>query len=168
MKRILIDVEKCYKCSECVAECSYFYHRGSVLKEPIKNKGVEKFLVYALQLIICRRCEEKFCVNSCPNEALWVDDKGILQRSSMLCTSCKNCSVGCPFGTIYPEVLPYKTSKCDFCIGREDEVPLCVRTCPHKALEYRDVEEDASKNIYVINNRVAIKAIKWIREAKVK
>ncbi|MFN3966900.1 MAG: 4Fe-4S dicluster domain-containing protein [Endomicrobiia bacterium] len=172
MKKLLLDIEKCYKClsknKKCTAKCSYFYHQSDILKVPIENNGIEKLLAYAAQYIICRRCEEKFCVTACPNDALEKNDKGILQRYSMRCTSCKTCSVACPFGTIYPEILPYKTSKCDFCLGRTNgKQPLCVETCPEKALEYIEVEESPEKNIYVIKDRVAIHGLPWNKEAKV-
>jgi len=180
MKRLLIDIEICYKClaknKKCSAKCSYFYHNSDILKVPVENNGIEKFLAYAAQYIVCRRCEEKFCVTACPNEALEKNEKGILQRYSMRCTSCKTCSVACPFGTIYPEILPYKTSKCDFCINRSNahqtdggqgKPPLCVETCSEKALQFVEVEESPEKNIYVIKERVAIHGLPWNKEAKV-
>ncbi len=154
---------------EMTAGCSYFHHHTGPLKEEIVNNGFEKLLAYAAQYIICRRCEEPFCVNSCPNEALEKNEKGILQRYSMRCTSCKSCSVGCPFGTIYPEILPYKTSACDFCLDRSDDEhpPLCTQTCPQNALQFVEVEEAPDKNIYRIKERVYVHGIPWNKEAKV-
>lgn len=165
MKRLFVDAEICYRCGKCSAGCSYFYHQSKVLKEPVENNGVEKFLVYAAQYVVCRRCEEEFCVNSCPNEALEKDKRGILQRHEMRCTSCKICATACPFGTIYAEILPYKTSKCDFCVGR-GETPLCVRTCPEGALKYIEVEESPKDNIFLIGDKVAVCAVPWNPEAK--
>ncbi len=173
MKKLLLDIEICYKClaknKKCLALCSYFYHNSDILKDvKIENNGIEKFLAYAAQYIICRRCEEKFCVSACPNDALEKNEKGILQRYSMRCTSCKTCSVACPFGTIYPEILPYKTSKCDFCIDRRDsKPPLCVETCSEHALQFVEVEDSPEKNIYVIKERVAIHGLPWNKEAKI-
>ncbi|MBU0951641.1 MAG: 4Fe-4S binding protein [Elusimicrobia bacterium] len=172
MKRILLDIEICYKCrtdgKECSALCSYFYHHTEgLLKEEIINNGVEKLFAKAAQYLVCRRCEEKFCVNSCPQEALDKDEKGILQRYMMKCTSCKTCSIACPFGTIYPEILPYKSSGCDYCAGRANgEPPLCVETCPSKALQYIEVEESREKNIFVINDYFAVKGLSWNKDAK--
>ncbi|OGS24045.1 MAG: hypothetical protein A2297_07780, partial [Elusimicrobia bacterium RIFOXYB2_FULL_48_7] len=139
----------------------------NVLKEPIVNNGVEKLLAKAIQYVTCRRCEEKFCEKSCPQEALGRDDKGILQRYLMKCTSCKTCSTACPFGTIFPEILLYKSSGCDYCEGRANgNPPLCVETCKEKALQYVEVEESPEKNIYVINEHLAVHAIPWNKEAK--
>ncbi|MDI6641340.1 MAG: 4Fe-4S dicluster domain-containing protein [Elusimicrobiota bacterium] len=169
MKRIFIDLETCYKCRKCTAKCSYFYHQSEILKTPIENFGIEKLFVYGAQYLICRRCEEKFCVNSCPNDALEKDEKGILHRYLMRCTSCKSCTVACPFGTIYPELVPYKTSQCDFCLGRLDDgkEPICVETCPEKAIKYIEIEEEAEKNIYFIGDHLAIHSIPWNKDAKI-
>lgn len=169
MKKILLDIEICYKCDKkCTAKCSYYHHYAGQLTEPVENDGFEKLLVYAMQYVICRRCEQPFCVNSCPNEALEKNEKGILQRYSIRCTSCKTCSVGCPFGVIYPQILPYKTSQCDFCLDRSDDAhpPLCVTTCEQNALQFVEVEESPEKNIYQVKERVFVHGIPWNKEAK--
>jgi len=176
MKRLFIDLEICYKClsqtltkdKKCSVKCSYFYHNSDILKVLVENNGVEKLFAYSAQYIICRRCEQPFCVTACPNDALEKDEKGILHRYSMRCTSCKSCSVACPFGTIYPEILPYKTSQCDFCLDRTDyHPPLCVQTCEQKALQYIEIEEEPEKNIYIIKNKLAVHALPWNKEAKI-
>ncbi|OGS19410.1 MAG: hypothetical protein A3J83_03180 [Elusimicrobia bacterium RIFOXYA2_FULL_40_6] len=173
MKRILLDIEICYKCREgdkkCSALCSYFYHHTEgILKEPIINNGFEKLFAKAAQFVVCRRCDEKFCETSCPQQALERDDKGILQRSMLRCTSCKTCSTACPFGVIYPGILPYKSSGCDYCEGRkENKQPLCAETCPQKAIQYIEVEESKEKNIYIINDYLAVKGLPWNKDAKV-
>lgn len=168
MKRLFIDVEKCYKCKKCEAECETFYHKTGQLKTDIRNNGIEKLLAYGAQYIVCRRCEEPFCINTCPNQALEKDEKGILHRYSFRCTSCKSCSVGCPFGTIYPEILSYKTSFCDLCLNKTgDLTPLCVKSCPKDGLKYIEIDEDIEKNIYLIKDGIAIHAIPWNKEAVV-
>jgi Fe-S-cluster-containing dehydrogenase component len=162
MKRLLIDLEICYKCKKCEAKCSYFYHQSTVLKEPVENYGVEKLLAKSAQYLVCRRCEDAFCVASCPNQALEKDKNGILQRHLFMCTSCKSCSIACPFGTIYPEILEYKSSNCDLCIGRTDgKVPLCVTTCKEKAIQFIEVEESKEKNIYLVNDKLAVHTFPW-------
>ena len=135
---------------------------------PMENKGIEKLLAKAAQYVICRRCEKPFCIEACPVEALEKNAQGILQRYSMRCISCKNCSVACPFGVIYPEILPYKTSQCDYCAGRADnKPPLCVETCTEGAIKYVDLEESKEKNIYFIGKNLAVHGIPWNPEAKV-
>jgi len=176
MKRILIDIEICYKCAaksadksanKCAAKCSYFYHQSEMLKEPIINNGIERFLARAHQFVICRRCEEPFCARTCPNEALFQDENKILQRNAFRCTGCLSCSVGCPFGVIYPELLDYKSSMCDYCAERtEDKPPVCTTTCPEGALKFVEIEEAPDKNIYFYGEHLAIHGFPWNKEVK--
>ncbi|HAM37988.1 MAG: hypothetical protein A2474_01935 [Elusimicrobia bacterium RIFOXYC2_FULL_34_12] len=160
-KKILIDLEKYYKIKDFKADCSYYYHQGTALAAP-KNWGVEKLLAKASQYIVCRQCKRADCIISCPWEALGFNDKGILERYSMRCTSCKTCSTACPFGTIYLDILPYKTSQCDYCIGRSNgEPPLCVNTDKEKILQWVDMEADESKNIHKISDYLLVVSPKW-------
>ena len=159
MKKLFIDLEKCYKCGKCEAKCSYYYHP--------ENDGYVRLLALAAQEHVCRRCDNAPCVTSCPWEALEKREDGILDRYSMRCTSCKSCSVACPFGVIYPELVGYKTSQCDYCFDRSDEdtPPLCVTTCDQKAIEWREVEEDASKEIYAVRGgKYFVHTVKWKKE----
>lgn len=168
MKRLYIDLEICYKCKECTAKCDYFYHP--------ENKGITTLLEKATHILVCRKCEEAPCVKACPNEALEKQPDGSLKRYSMRCTGCKTCTLACPFGAIYPEVVPYLTSQCDHCLkGLKEgshpvdgmgELPECVKICPEKAVQYIEVEESKEKDIYFIGNNLAVHAIPWRKESK--
>jgi Fe-S-cluster-containing dehydrogenase component len=156
MKKLLIDLEKCYKCPKCEAKCSYHYHPG--------NEGYIRCIALGIQEHVCRRCEEPPCVNSCPREALKKREDGMIDRYSMRCISCKNCTIACPFGVIIPEIVEYKTSACDLSSDRSDDntPPVCVDSCPQKAIEWVEVSEDPSKNIYAVRGgRYFVRAIKW-------
>ncbi|MDI6757693.1 MAG: 4Fe-4S binding protein [Endomicrobiia bacterium] len=158
MKKLVVDIEKCYACAKCEAGCSYFYHSAPV------NNGIERSMAKACQYLVCRRCEEASCIKSCPNKALERNPSGILERHSMLCTSCKSCAMACPFGVIYEDILPFKTSGCDWCAGRtsDDKPPFCVTTCPSRALSWAEVSaDDPLKNIYVLNDYLAVHTVVW-------
>ncbi|MDD5585140.1 MAG: 4Fe-4S binding protein [Candidatus Omnitrophica bacterium] len=159
MKRLFIDLEKCDNCPECVVKCSYLYHP--------QNNGVTSIRELATFALICHRCEEAPCVNSCYHKALKKDDSGILKRAKMLCTSCKTCSIACPFGVIFPDFLQYLDSRCDYCIGRQ--TPACIPTCPHQAIEIKEIEkEDISQGIYYVSDSLAVKhSKKWFLDDKV-
>ncbi|MFA5858291.1 MAG: 4Fe-4S dicluster domain-containing protein [Elusimicrobiota bacterium] len=160
MKKILIDLEKCYTCKKCDAKCSYYYHDN--------NTGVERLLALASQRLVCRRCKESFCVAACPNKALEKREDGMVDRYSFRCTSCKTCSIACPFGTIYPEIVTHKTSGCDLCVNRSDDntVPLCVQSCPNNALTWVEVEENAEQDVYLVKDKVAVKTLRWEKESR--
>jgi len=82
----------------------------------------------------------------------------------MRCTSCKSCTVACPFGVIFQDFIPYLDSKCDYCIGKTEELPRCVSSCPEKGVEIKEVQEDLEKNIFFVGDNLAVHSIKWSRE----
>jgi len=156
--KLYIDLDKCSgECPRCVVECSYFYHNG--------NNGIvalREILTYAL---ICRRCEEPHCVNSCPQNALEKQVDGILKRYLMRCISCKSCSHACPYGVILPELVPYLNSMCDLCLDRRDSQgqPICILTCPYKALELRDIQANEQEAIFQIGENLIVHSTHWSR-----
>jgi len=121
-------------------------------------------LEVAGRLLVCRQCEEAPCVKSCPSDALEKKEDGTVVRHILLCTGCRTCTIACPFGTIYPEIVPYFASRCDYCLDRIKDEPDCVKTCPHGALKYIEVEEDKEKDIYLIGDNLAVHSIPWIKE----
>jgi Fe-S-cluster-containing dehydrogenase component len=154
MKRIYIDLEVCLKCKECTSKCSYLYHPD--------NNGMISLMEAAMRLRVCRKCEEASCVKACPKNALEKQQDGSIKRFIMHCTGCKTCTLACPFGIIYPEIIPYLISQCDFCSGRLNEaLPECVTSCPEQAIQYIDIEELKGKNIYLVGDNLAVHSIPW-------
>jgi len=72
--------------------------------------------------------------------------------------------MACPFGIIFQDFIPYLDSACDYCIAGPDKLPKCVATCPEKAVEIKEVEEDPEKNIYLVGEHLAVHTLKWSRE----
>jgi len=72
--------------------------------------------------------------------------------------------VACPFGIIFQDFIPYLDSNCDYCVGLSGRLPKCVTSCPHKAIEIKEVEEDLEKNIYFVGEHLAVHTRKWSRE----
>lgn len=156
MKRLFVDLEICVTCAECKVCCEYFYHP--------QNNGITSLREYATFATLCRHCEQAPCVNACYHDALERAGDGHLKRYKMRCTSCKSCSLACPFGVIFPDFIPYLDSRCDYCINKTEELPLCVSSCPKKAIEIKEVEENVEKNIYLIGDNLAVHTLKWARE----
>jgi Fe-S-cluster-containing hydrogenase component 2 len=156
MKRLFIDLEICDKCRECVAACGYFYHP--------QNDGISSLREYATFATICRHCQEAPCVKSCYRNALEKDSDGHLKRYKMRCSSCKSCSLACPFGVIFPDFIPYLDSSCDYCLKLSGKLPKCLGSCPQKAVHIKEIEEDPSRNIYFIGENLAVHTLKWSRE----
>ena len=160
MKKLYIDLDKCLECAEEKCACSYNFHPG--------NNGVISLREMASFAIICRKCEQGTCVLSCPKEALEKEKTGVLKRYNMRCVGCKSCTLACPFGTIIPEFIPYKVSSCDFCVGRLEgsEIPVCVTSCPVKAISYKECEADEAKGEYSIGDNLIAKAYAWDKVSK--
>lgn len=156
MKRLYIDLDKCSECQECKAACDYLYHP--------QNNGITSLREFATFATICRHCEEAPCVSACYHDALERASDGHIKRYKMRCTSCKSCSIACPFGTILIDFIPYLDSKCDYCIGKDVGLPSCIKSCPEKAIEIKEVEEDIEKNIYFVGEHLAVHTRKWSRE----
>jgi Fe-S-cluster-containing dehydrogenase component len=160
LKRLFIDLDMCDSCEardKCVAKCSYPYHPG--------NDGVTSLRELAAYAVVCRKCESGNCVNACPTEALEKDADGVLRRYNMRCVGCKSCSLACPFGTIYPEVIPYGLSRCDYCLGRiaPADDPLCVKTCPLGAIKWVEIEPDETKQLRQVGDHLIVKCDVWKR-----
>jgi len=156
MKRLFVDLEICGKCRDCKTVCDYFYHP--------QNDGIASLREYATFATICRHCEKAPCVTSCYRNALERASNGHIKRYKMRCTSCKSCSVACPFGIIFPDFIPYLDSKCDYCTGITGKLPECITTCPEKAIEIKEVQEDLEKNIYFVGEHLTVHTLKWQRE----
>jgi len=82
----------------------------------------------------------------------------------MRCTSCKSCSIACPFGTIFPDFIPYLDSSCDYCTGLTKELPQCISTCPDKAIEIKEIEENPEADIYFVGKNLAVHSRRWVKE----
>jgi len=156
MKRLFVDLEICSRCKDCMVYCDYFYHS--------QNNGITSLREYATFATICRHCEDAPCVTSCYHNALERASDGHLKRYKMRCTSCKSCTIACPFGIIFQDFIPYLDSKCDYCVGIAGRLPKCITTCPEKAIEIKEVEEDLEKDIYFVGESLAVHTRKWSRE----
>jgi Fe-S-cluster-containing dehydrogenase component len=137
--KLIIDLAKCKPQSESKVRCSYKHHP--------ENKGFDRLLEMIRFVLICRKCKVAPCISACPRKALEKEpggngDAGVLKRAKMLCTGCGTCAIACPFGTIYPDLIPFPSSVCDVCKGRlsPGEKPLCVTTGKDGSIDYREVK----------------------------
>lgn len=158
-KNFFVDLDICStRCTKCVVGCSYYYHP--------ENNGIYPLRELLTYMLICRKCEEAHCVNSCPQNAIEKKEDNILKRYYMRCIGCKSCVHACPYGTIYPELVPYINSKCDLCLDRRNQKdqPVCINTCPYGALSVKDTETDEEKHIYAVADNIVVHSTHWIRE----
>ena len=141
---LVLDLERCTRCDECVRACAQAHNGVSrLLREGLR---FDKYLVTTS----CRSCKDPLCMIGCPvgaihrrpgsNEILIADH----------CIGCGLCAEQCPYGNIamHPfgdlseEALAigrgpgFKATVCDLCTDQcldEGDEPSCVYACPHDA-----------------------------------
>lgn len=160
MKRLLINIPVLINSgiSPDKIECEYMYHR--------ENEGHFSLLEVAEFSVYCRQCKEAFCIEACPKVALEHQGNGMIRRYNMRCVGCKSCVLACPFGTIFPEIINYITSKCDYCLNQlehnPDYKPACVITAPDKTFMIIELDsEDPKNNLFFIGDRLAVRSRSW-------
>jgi Fe-S-cluster-containing hydrogenase component 2/CRP-like cAMP-binding protein len=132
---LVIDLEKCTRCDNCVKACSEA-HDG-VTRLVREGLRFDKFLMPTS----CRHCRDPLCMIGCP--------VGSIRRRNSLetviedwCVGCGLCARNCPFGNITMTDLPdsgaqkasvtkRKATACDLCADLPE--PSCVYACPHDA-----------------------------------
>lgn len=142
---LILDLEKCTRCDECVRACAQAHDGVSrLIRDGIR---FDKFLVTTS----CRSCRDPYCMVGCP--------VGSIRRKNDLeiiiedwCIGCGRCAEQCPYGNI--SLHPFdmqvrdlatgevrnetrkKAAVCDLCTDQcltEDDEPSCVYACPHDA-----------------------------------
>lgn len=142
---LILDLEKCTRCDECVRACAQAHQGVSrLIREGLRY---DKYLVTTS----CRSCRDPYCMVGCP--------VGSIRRKNDLeiiiedhCIGCGRCADQCPYGNInlHPFDVKlkdphtgqvtteqrFKAAVCDLCTDQcldETEDPSCVYACPHDA-----------------------------------
>jgi Fe-S-cluster-containing dehydrogenase component len=145
---IQTDPSRCIACHACEVQCK---EKNNVPE----GASLGKIVVLGPQLvngvprmstifIPCFQCEDAWCINACPTEAIRKrDSDGIVYILDELCVGCKACIMACPWNI--PQWNPErgKAMKCDMCMDRIDQglKPACVSVCPADALRFGSPHE---------------------------
>lgn len=142
---LLIDLERCTRCDECVKACSDAH--GGVSRFTRDGPRFGKYLV----TMACRSCTDPKCMVGCPVGSIRRGDS-LEIRIEDWCIGCERCANQCPFGNINmievappaakakakeaeappaKEAAPLRATVCDLCSGYDG--PNCVYACPHDA-----------------------------------
>lgn len=153
-----IDSSKCTGCKTCQLSCKdnkdlnvgvnyrriYEYNGGNWVKEGDTFR--QDVFSYYLS-IACNHCDEPACTKVCPSGAMHKREDGFVIVDEDVCIGCKYCSMACPYGAPqYNEEKGHMT-KCDGCYERVAEglEPICVGSCPLRALEFGPIAELRAK-----------------------
>lgn len=96
----------------------------------------------------CGHCDDPACVAACPTTAMHKDkDTGIVSVDTTKCIGCGYCVMACPYNSPKVDRTLGHSVKCDFCQERlaEGKAPICVGSCPLRALDYGTIDELRAK-----------------------
>jgi CRP-like cAMP-binding protein/Fe-S-cluster-containing dehydrogenase component len=138
---LILDLERCTRCDQCVRACADAHDGVSrLIRDGLRW---DKYLVATS----CRHCKDPLCMVGCP--------VGSIRRRNSLeiviedwCIGCGLCANNCPYGNI--NMHPFdvrvedlvnpgkkiaevrtKATACNLCLDQEE--PSCVYACPHDA-----------------------------------
>lgn len=118
------DFLKCTGCRRCEIVCS-LSHEGKIWPEASR---IRVFMLFPGVEIphFCAQCHDYPCVESCPVNALSVDDKtkAVIVYAEK-CTGCGICIEACPGQVPYLHPKDGKAVICDLCGGD----PQCTKVC---------------------------------------
>ena len=164
---MVIDVEKCIGCGNCVAACAKEnkvpdgYYRTWIeryavpawpeehphVESPnggingfhsISPAGSKSFFVPKL----CNHCEKSPCVQVCPVGATFESPDGIVLVDKSYCVGCRYCVQACPYGCRFIDPNEHVADKCTFCYHRISQglTTACCETCPTQARTLADLK----------------------------
>ncbi len=138
-KLMLIDLDRCTRCDECVRACAATHTDG---RARLFREGpqFERYLVPAS----CRQCLDPVCMIGCPVGSIHKGRAGEIIIEDW-CIGCEICAKQCPYDAIGihtlekpidigPETkeVTQQAVVCDQCSSLGG-VPSCVYACPHDA-----------------------------------
>ena len=151
-----IDQTRCTGCYTCVVACKDWHDVPAGPASWIRvitierGKYPEPFLAYSVSP--CYHCHEPACILACPVNAISKREQdGIVVVDREICLgkdSCQLCLEVCPYDAPqFGAEENAKIQKCDFCIERwaEGKKPICVDSCPTRALDAGPVGEMQAK-----------------------
>ncbi len=141
MRQLRIDLSKCDEGRKtCQHECE-----SSCAEKVFKLDNPAMAALHIRELpdgsgsaVLCDQCGD--CIVVCPAEALKRNKLGVVMIDKKLCVGCYMCIGFCEKGIFErnPQwVTPYKCTSCG----------ICVKACPHGALEILEVPEPPTRII---------------------
>jgi tetrathionate reductase subunit B len=164
---MLVDVEKCVGCGNCVRACAEEnkvpdgFFRTWVERYQVRdwrsehpevdspNGGKDgfpddrpavgkNFFVPKL----CNHCETSPCVQVCPVGATFMSPDGVVLVDQTYCLGCRYCVQACPYGCRFINPTTQTADKCTLCYHRITKglTTACCETCPTGARQLADLK----------------------------
>jgi tetrathionate reductase subunit B len=191
---MIIDIDKCIGCGNCVRACSkenhvpdgYFrtwverYVIEDESKEPrvespdggingfppLANENVKSFFVPKL----CNQCADSPCTQVCPVGATFISPDGIVLVDQSYCLGCRYCIQACPYGCRYLHPEKNVVDKCTLCYHRITKglTTACCESCPTGArwlVDFKNPKDPVHK--FLRDNKVEVLKPNMATRAKV-
>lgn len=151
-----INQSLCSGCNACTVACKdknnldvginfrrvYTYEEGTYSEQ--SGNGITADIKAYYFSISCNHCTIPQCQLSCPTGAIVKrKEDGIVTIDQEVCAGTQLCVRACPYGAPQFNKKVFKSNKCDLCIDLQEkgEDPVCVATCPMRAIEFGPIEE---------------------------
>ena len=146
---IVRDYLRCTGCRRCEIACS-LHHEDWIWPEASRIRVFMPFPGVEVPHF-CAQCDDYPCVDSCPVNALSVDDDTtavLVDREK--CISCAQCIDACPGKVPFLHPGDNKATICDLCDGEPECVKVCVEARYH-ALQLVEESMDAQRKLFAIH-----------------
>lgn len=151
------DSSRCTGCKTCEIACKdykdlsqtvafrrIFDYEGGIWTANDDGTYDSDTFAYHLSMA-CNHCTLPLCMNACPVGAISKDENnGIVRIDENSCVADKSCIEACPYDVPQFDEEKNVSRKCDFCYERVVDQglnPICVDSCPLRALDFGEVEE---------------------------
>lgn len=152
-KAMLIDLNRCVRCDDCVRACGSTH--GGNPRFIRHGKTFDHWMVTNA----CMHCADPVCMIGCPTGAIHRSQVGgSVVINDQTCIGCATCASSCPYSNIRMVEINdaqgaplvdsdsgrpiLKATKCDLC-NTNPGGPACVRACPHDALSRVDFHHES-------------------------
>ncbi|MCF6464518.1 4Fe-4S dicluster domain-containing protein [Clostridium sp. Cult2] len=126
MKYLVANPELCIECRACEEACSKAYFKeNNREKSRIRIGGNNS----RKKITACTQCGE--CIDICPVEALYRDEKGIVRLDKKKCVGCFMCVGFCPEFAMFDHEDYLEPFNCIAC-------GICVNSCPTEAIHIEE------------------------------
>lgn len=150
------DNSRCTGCRTCEMACKDYKdldqtkafrnvcdYEGGSFSEAEDGSVMNDVFMYHVSAA-CNHCDNPACLAACPVGAIVKDeDTGLVYINQDVCGGARACVEACPYGVpVFFEDVN-KANKCDGCRDRvaAGMKPICVDSCPLRALDFGDIEE---------------------------
>lgn len=153
-----VDSQRCTGCKTCQVACKDLHNhsKGINFRRVYEYAGgdwqqegqVLRHHIFAYYLsIACNHCEDPACARVCPSGAMHKQDNGLVVVNEKVCIGCKSCIMACLYGAPQYDEEKGHVVKCDACQDRVavGEKPVCVASCPYRALDFGPMDELEAK-----------------------